>query len=336
MNILVFTTAFYPSIGGLEKHTGYLVREFINSGNKVKVITFQEPPFPEQVVQLKEQGVEVCYNPVFLKVALSFLWCDVLYMPNFSIKGSWFLLFLPFKKWVISHNDSYLSNRKSTKIKIKRLLVNLATKNISVSNHVATNINTRSKIIYNCFDNEIFKLYHDEERKYEFVFLGRLVSQKGCELLIKACRSLNYPFTLNIIGEGPEKGRLETLVINLKLEKSIHFLGILSDELLARALNRHQVLVIPSIGEEGFGIVALEGMACGCKIIAANAGGLPEAVNGFGKLFEMGNQEDLEYLLNIELKELNVTIRNQPSEEIKEYLASHSKQTVAAKYFEVF
>lgn len=336
MNILVFTTAFYPLVGGLEKLTYYLTKEFVNRGHKVKVITFQKHSTAHEVIHIEEEAIDVYYNPLFFKVASLFIWCDVLFMPNCSLKGSLFIPFLPFKKLVISHNDSYLSNKKSTKIKLKLFISKLATQNIVVSNHIAKYINTKSTTIYNCFDNDVFKIYQDEERKYEFVFLGRLVSQKGCELLIRACKNLKHPFRLNIIGEGPERSSLERLVESLALEKSIHFLGILTDEPLARALNRHYVMIIPSIGEEGFGIVALEGLACGCKIIAADAGGLSEAVNGFGKLFQMGNLNELEYFLNKELEELLTPVPDTQLSKLNEYLTRQSKKVLADKYLQLF
>jgi glycosyltransferase involved in cell wall biosynthesis len=244
--------------------------------------------------------------------------------------------FRPFKKWIVSHNDLYLSNRKSLKIKIKLLLIKLASQNISVSNYIAKNINTSSHVVYNCYDDEIFRIYGDEERKYEFVFLGRLVSQKGCELLIKACKSLKGPFTLNIIGDGPERGKLERMVKDLGLTKNISFLGILEGETLARVLNRHHVMVIPPVGEEGFGMVALEGMACGCRIIAAKAGGLYEAVKGFGKLFEMGNQQELEQLLESELEALKNPVPTEEDLELKKYLDEQNKKAVALRYIQLF
>ncbi|HEX8462923.1 MAG TPA: glycosyltransferase, partial [Segetibacter sp.] len=95
-------------------------------------------------------------------------------------------------------------------------------------------------------------------------------------------------------------------------------------------------MIIPSIGEEGFGIVALEGMACGCKIIAADAGGLSEAVRNFGKLFRMGNQQELENLLKIEITELKKYSNNIEETTLKNYLSEHNKKAVAEKYLTLF
>jgi glycosyltransferase involved in cell wall biosynthesis len=162
------------------------------------------------------------------------------------------------------------------------------------------------------------------------------VSQKGCVLLIKACKSLSCSFILNVIGDGPERNKLERMVKDLGLKKNVHFLGVLEGEQLARVLNRHYIMVIPSIEEEGFGIVALEGLACGCKIIAADAGGLSEAVNGFGKLFKMGDQHQLERLLKTLLEELRVTTSFNQTANLNKYLAAQSKKAVADKYLELF
>lgn len=335
MNILVFTTAFFPSVGGLENQTVNLLDEFLKKGHKVKVIAFQSH-HTHEMMQINKQKVEVYYNPNFFSVLSLFIWCKVFYMPNFSLKGTWFLPFLPFKKWIVSHNDLYLSKTTNFTIKLKLLAIKLASENIAVSNYVAKYVKSNTRIIYNCYDNEVFKIYHNEQKQFNFIFLGRLVSQKGCDLLIRACSNLDPSFSLNIIGDGPERECLENLVKSLKLEKNIRFLGIVEGEPLARLLNKHDTMVIPSVQEEGFGIVALEGMACGCKIIAANAGGLPEAVNGFGKLFDMGNQHELEELLKNDLKESKIEPPFELNAEMQQYLCKQHKKVIAEEYLKLF
>ena len=49
-----------------------------------------------------------------------------------------------------------------------------------------------------------------------------------------------------------------------------------------RLLNRHEVMVVPSVFPESFGVVALEGIACGCVIVGTNGGGLAEAIGPCG------------------------------------------------------
>lgn len=336
MNILVFSSVFYPSIGGLENQTLTLVREFLRKGHNVKVIVIQFEEITSTSGEPELKDIEVDYCPGMLKKLKLFSWCDTIYIPNFSLKVIWFLYFGAFKKLIISHNDFYLSNKKNIITRIKLFLIKFASHNIAVSNAVSNYLNTKSNIIYNCYDNDIFKIYEEEERVYDFVFLGRLVSQKGCDLLIKACNSLKEPFTFNIIGDGPERPKLEKMVRDFGLEQNIKFLGILEDGHLARMLNRHKIMVVPSIGEEGFGMVVLEGMACGCRIIAADAGGLPEAVNRFGKTFRMCDQQELEFLLQTEMKDSKQDTNGVISEDLKNYLAIHKKEAVARQYLSLF
>ena len=66
-------------------------------------------------------------------------------------------------------------------------------------------------------------------------------------------------------------------------------------------MNRHRVMVVPSIWEEPFGIVALEGLACGCEVVIARSGGLPEATGPFGVTFKRGDPVDLANVINFVL-----------------------------------
>jgi glycosyltransferase involved in cell wall biosynthesis len=62
---------------------------------------------------------------------------------------------------------------------------------------------------------------------------------------------------------------------------------------LVKALNEHKVLLVPSKWKEPFGVVVLEGQACGCIPIASDGGGLADAVGDAGLLFQRDNVEDL-------------------------------------------
>jgi glycogen(starch) synthase len=328
MKILVYINGFYPAVGGIENLTINLIKEFVANGHQVRVIT-------EQKDAQSLPGIKVYHtSKVFTSIKL-FLWSDVFYMPNVSLKGIWLMLFNPFKNWVISHNDYSLHNQHTLLSKIKRLVSNLTTQNISVSKSLAAVLKARSKVVYNCYDDDVFKLEPNLPRSYDFAFVGRLVSQKGCDHLIQACRNLTEPFTLNIAGDGPEKFYLSGLVQTYNLTDSIKFVGELQGPQLAIMLNQHKTLVIPSAREEGFGIVALEGMACGCRIVASNAGGLSEAVDAYGQLFPMGDVDQLTRLLQSELNNVKKPIpQTNPGQQ--KYLRNHTKNVIAQQYLSVF
>jgi glycosyltransferase involved in cell wall biosynthesis len=91
-------------------------------------------------------------------------------------------------------------------------------------------------------------------------------------------------------------------------------------------------MIVPSVGAEGFGIVALEGLACGCRLLVSDAGGLPEAVGGFGDVFPMGDVNALAALLDRCLIHREV----EPMSDAKRaFLRDHSPGRVARKYLDV-
>ena len=326
MRILIFSTVFYPLLGGIENLTLNLVQEFIKKGHQVKVIAAQNEKdnLPD---------VEVYYKPSYSKMFNLFSWCNVYYMPNISLRGMWPMAVSPRKKWVISLNDFSLTNHINPLSLLKLAAIRFTSANISVSKSVADSLHTKSKVVYNCYDDSIFKITNTGARRGQFVFVGRLVTQKGCDILLNACARLNHNFHLTIIGEGPERENLQELCITLGIDKQVSFLGKKTSVEIAHILNEHQTLVVPSVRKEGFGIVVLEGLACGCRIIAADSGGLSEAVGSFGKLFEPGNITQLTGLMREFSGEKEPGIN---SDLLNEYLNSLTVKAVAQEYLEVF
>ncbi|MGF7081446.1 glycosyltransferase family 4 protein [Mucilaginibacter sp. UYCu711] len=327
MNILIYSTVFYPSVGGIENQTLLLIKNFVEKGHAVKVITYQKQSEPFEYC-------EVFYRPNFIKSIQLFLWCTTFFMPNISLKGIWLMFLHPKKNWIISHNDFSSCDKHGIMNKLKNVVNTFANTNVAVSKSIANHLSHNVTVIRNCYDEEIFKVIPQTERSIDFVFLGRLVSQKGADLLIRACSRLEFPFSLLIIGDGPEKANLNELTKQLNLTESIKFKGTLKGEQLAVHLNKCRVMVIPSMQNEGFGMVVLEGLACGCKIIAANAGGLHEAVGKHGKNFEMGNEIQLHFLLESFLKDNTNDISHQDG--LATYLEKHSSSIVAANYLQYF
>jgi glycosyltransferase involved in cell wall biosynthesis len=78
-------------------------------------------------------------------------------------------------------------------------------------------------------------------------------------------------------------------VADLHLQSQVEFAGPQHGEQLAKLLQQHQVLVVPSFWQEPFGIVALEGIACGCVIVGSAGGGLAEAIGPCGLTFPNGD-----------------------------------------------
>jgi glycosyltransferase involved in cell wall biosynthesis len=109
--------------------------------------------------------------------------------------------------------------------------------------------------------------------------IGGLNPHKGQEVLIRACALLSGALagaTLVLVGDGPDRPRLEALAAECGLGSRAIFLGERADA--RRLLPAFDVAVVPSVEREGLGLAALEAMDASRPVIACRVGGLPEAV----------------------------------------------------------
>jgi glycosyltransferase involved in cell wall biosynthesis len=122
------------------------------------------------------------------------------------------------------------------------------------------------------------------------VFLGRLVSTKGVQVLLKAAHHLNdCEFRLDIIGDGPERSRLEADVRSLHLERRVRFHGRLTTDEVDRVMADARAVVMPSLAGEVFGLVALESMLRQKVVIVSEIGSLTEVTGDTGLAFPTGD-----------------------------------------------
>jgi glycosyltransferase involved in cell wall biosynthesis len=124
------------------------------------------------------------------------------------------------------------------------------------------------------------------------VYFGRLSAEKGMHVLIEAMRG--YPMRLKIIGEGPDRPRLENLVREQALP-NVDFLGYLAGEALLSEVAKSAFAVIPSIWYENNPRSVLEAFALGKPVLGSRIGGIPELVEDgvTGLTFESDSTDDL-------------------------------------------
>ena len=108
------------------------------------------------------------------------------------------------------------------------------------------------------------------------VCVGNLLRSKGQDIVIEALTEL--PETdLLLVGEGPDRGRFESLARSLKVAHRVRFVGGVPQEELARYYSAADALVHASM-REGWPNVLLEAMACGTPVVASSVGGATEIV----------------------------------------------------------
>ena len=141
----------------------------------------------------------------------------------------------------------------------------------------------------------------DTSCKPTVVFQGRLASTKGIHVLLEAAgtlRSQNRSFELIIIGDGPERTKLQEFAQGMGLASCIRFTGRLDATELESILATARAVVVPSLAGEVFGLVVAENMARGLPVIASNLGAFTEILGDAGLTFRVGDASDLAQQLN--------------------------------------
>jgi glycosyltransferase involved in cell wall biosynthesis len=120
----------------------------------------------------------------------------------------------------------------------------------------------------------------------ELLFIGRLVERKGVHLLLEALSLLTAGTRplLRVVGDGPERGRLQEMATGLRLGDDVVFHGFISAEEKAERLAGCDAFVLPAVVDakgdtEGLGVVLLEAMTYGKPVIASAAGGIVDIVS---------------------------------------------------------
>jgi glycosyltransferase involved in cell wall biosynthesis len=126
------------------------------------------------------------------------------------------------------------------------------------------------------------------------VFLGRLIGTKGVHILLQAVHQLrDCEFQLNIIGDGPERARLEADVRSLGLEGRVVFHGYLVADKREKVLASARIVVIPALAYETFGLATLENMLRKKVVIVSEIGALTEVIGDAGLSFPAGDAHAL-------------------------------------------
>jgi glycosyltransferase involved in cell wall biosynthesis len=110
--------------------------------------------------------------------------------------------------------------------------------------------------------------------KLEMIFVGGLIPCKACDLALRAAAPLlrDDLAGFTIVGDGPERDRLEQLAKSLGIEKAVSFAGWVSHEEVLRRLRSADVMVFPSVRDFGAGVV-FEALATGAVPVVADFGG---------------------------------------------------------------
>jgi glycosyltransferase involved in cell wall biosynthesis len=327
VKILFTSHRFHPDLGGIEVNSEILARFFVSRGHEVRLVT-QTPgddsvgfPFP------------VFRRPSPPQLLALHRWAHVVYQNNIEIGTLWPGLLVK-RPTVISVRTWIRGDDGGIRWvhRLKKQMLRRVDAVIAISEAIRRDSFEGAIVIGNPYRSGLFRVLPEIPRENSIAFLGRFVSDKGADLLIRAFSQIQKESAgLTLIGTGPEEAALKRLAGESGVE--VRFTGPLSGEELVRELNRHEILAVPSLWAEPFGNVALEGLACGCVVVGSNDGGLPDAIGPAGLLFERGNVADL--VTQFRRLHADPRLRQTLREKAAGHLELRREEVVCSKYLRI-
>ena len=323
MRIHLYSRSFAPAVGGMERLMEVLAAEFVRQGHAVTAVTETSGdatlPYPVERA------------PGFARYLRLAGECDAILTAPLSLRRLPAQL-LARRPIVAVH--PILLPRGGLQGAISRAKRAIAGRLAGVvPSHFMARHFPGATVIPNPYDAATFFRPAGDAPRENILFVGRLVPEKGCDLLFRAfALAQTDGARLRVVGDGPERAALERLAADLGIAERVDFRGELAGGALAEVLQAHRVMVVPTLCEEAFGIVALEGLACGCRMIVAESGGLPEAVGPFALTFPRGDAAALAGCID---RALGAEDEPPALAEVDRHLDQFTPERIAARYLEV-
>lgn len=311
--VVLISDSFRPDTGGIAEWSWDFIQRLRDHVVSLDIIT--RMPTHGKLGVSDFANVRIYYKLSILKEFLLIFNAEKIIFSQISLKHIFFPILLRKDIIVISHTSSLCYGKNLVfKELIKYFLISKV-RSVSVSDSLKRYLPMNTIVIPNGVDTSLFKQNHDIPRLLDFIFVGRIIEAKGLLVLLKAIllcqRKYRQSFSVTIVGVGPSLGIAKRFVeINNFISAPV-FLNEVPHAQLPNLMQMHRFLVAPSIWEEPFGLVAIEGLLSGCIPLVSEFGGLKEATKGRSITFPNND-----YLALSELLWIASTKYNQIHEEI--------------------
>lgn len=189
----------------------------------------------------------------------------------------------------------------------------------------------RFVVINNGVDTKVFSSIHRNVIPKSLIMVSRFVSSKDQETVIRAMKLIDKDATLRLVGDGENLEHCKQVAKDYGVEDRVQFLGARADvaDLIAESY-----IGVQSSNWEGFGLTAVEIMACGKPVVATDVDGLKQVVEGAGVLFRVGDYKKLAAIVRDILNDKDVY--NRMSSASKERAKSYDIHLTAINYVELY
>lgn len=329
MKVLQISVHLFPNIGGVETHLSDLFKALVKRDWKVFVLAYQPlSTKTEWKIFEKEKNLTIfripwlrglferlVYYPIFEFIYLvpglfiltpfviSFYKPDVLHAHGISAAVSAVFWGKIFKiRTIVSLHSIYSFPKQGLYHDFVKLLFRYADVVLSLSKKSNEEIGSlgvekeKTDVFTYWIDLRKFvkikgaKEKLGWERRFVVLFVGRLIKEKGIDILLQSTRLWDKNIRLFVIGAGPME---EKLLKEVNQFKQVQFLGKTDQQDLPLYYSAADCLIVPSISEEGFGRVIIESLACGTPVIASRKGAIPEAMDETVGRFIKATSEDI-------------------------------------------
>jgi glycosyltransferase involved in cell wall biosynthesis len=330
MRVVMLSNSFPPEIGGIQEHVVNLAQSLAGQGHQVRIVTVRRNKTERvhdtfaglKVTRVPQLSLPKTLTAQYLAAATAVLialrvrgQADVVHYHTY-----WPDAFTAFvvNKFVptiyTAHESRFLimseqgDSRRKLQLALKPFqgIIAPSTELLNVARQLGVS-NERSVFIPNAVDANKFSpavargslrsLCNLSPDHILILCPRRLVPKNGVEFLIAGLHSVRQRFdkaTLVIVGDGPERSKLEARVSELGLQSSVVFLGNQNNDELPGFYADANIVAIPSL-KEATSIAGLEAMASARAVVATNVGGLPEIIEDgvSGLLVPPGDPEAL-------------------------------------------
>jgi glycosyltransferase involved in cell wall biosynthesis len=219
-------------------------------------------------------------------IAARFDVLDVDHMPYFPIFAARIVCILRRKQMVVTWHEvwgksywqRYLGKLAPISSFTERFAARVPDKIVSVSRQTSTRLIDQLEVkalvhtIELGVDLATIRAEEKSELRSDILFAGRLLGHKNVDILLGAVALMKADrpqLCCRIVGEGPERRRLESLSVELDLESNVIFHDFFPGSAIYGLMKAGTVFALPSI-REGFGIIVLEANSCGLPVVTVN------------------------------------------------------------------
>ncbi len=326
MRVLLYSSVFWPSLGGVETISATLADRITHFGHDCTVVTETpappdgEEPRPYAIVRrptcrqrlalarasdiIHANGASVALYPFAVLAGKPFVWTHNGYQVSCVDGAGWIDGEpAPMTPWAslafyLQRRGPLYALKEAIKLAFRRFVAYHVDLNIAATQWVARRQPLPRQVqAYTPYALAPFRHAPPPDphaKTYDFLYVGRLVSEKGVSDLLQAfARTIAHPerarCTLAIVGDGNLRDDLKAQAQQLGIAGNVDFLGAKRGSDLVRAMVQGRIAIVPSTWEEPMGGVSLELLAAGRVPIVSARGGHAECVGEAGLTFPNGD-----------------------------------------------